>query len=110
MIATESGQRLVVKRFFKVSDSESEEEDDDPLDPVTPVTVQENKTLIYAECVRLALGRMFLQQFYTFAKSKQVNVYSRKSLSKFFIAVPSHLRMNAWPQIFLSQRHLLDKR
>ncbi|TFK17220.1 hypothetical protein FA15DRAFT_711028 [Coprinopsis marcescibilis] len=70
--------KYVVKRFYKLEDSGSDNDDDtstkfDFSNP--PFTVDEHTPKIRAECVRLAQGAQFLKDFYKACQQKGVSVY-----------------------------------
>ncbi|KAJ7443203.1 kinase-like domain-containing protein [Mycena galericulata] len=66
---TTSGEALVVKRFYRISET-----NENSMAP--PVTVLDNRTQIYLELQRLGIAAYFLKQFFRYAKRCAVPVHS----------------------------------
>ncbi|KAJ6556996.1 kinase-like domain-containing protein [Mycena vulgaris] len=66
---TNSGQALVVKRFYRISDQ-------DDHDMAASITVLENRDQIYLELRRLTLASYFLKAYFLHAKRQGVNIYT----------------------------------
>ncbi|KAJ7512434.1 kinase-like domain-containing protein [Mycena galericulata] len=66
---TTSGEALVVKRFYRISET-----NENSMAP--PVTVLDNRTQIYLELQRLSIAAYFLKQFFRHAKRCAVPVHS----------------------------------
>ncbi|KAJ7227013.1 kinase-like domain-containing protein [Mycena pura] len=83
-------QRAVAKRIYRTSD-------DDSLSLSNTISLTENRALLEAECVRLALGRKFLGEYMGYVKEMEVAVFNNLEFTSAYLATEKAVQFTSTP-------------